>query len=169
MSEQSIETPRLRLVPNTREAVLAHIERMDADQRKEISPDWLERVRVAPDPWTLGFAVVDPGTRATVGTCGFKGPPDATGMVEIAYGINADQQGKGYATEVADALVAYAFTDTQVRFVRAHTLSDTNASARVLTKCGFRPVGRVLDPEDGVVWRWERRDPGRSPGTAETH
>jgi hypothetical protein len=26
----------------------------------------------------------------------------------------------------------------------------------VLAKCGFRHAGTVVDPEDGVVWRWER-------------
>ena len=31
-----------------------------------------------------------------------------------------------------------------------------NASTRVLTKCGFRHIGQVIDPEDGPVWRWER-------------
>jgi RimJ/RimL family protein N-acetyltransferase len=31
-----------------------------------------------------------------------------------------------------------------------------NASARVLAKCGFRRVGEVIDPEDGLVWRWEK-------------
>jgi len=27
----------------------------------------------------------------------------------------------------------------------------------VLTKCGFRHVADLVDPEDGPVWRWERR------------
>jgi ribosomal-protein-alanine N-acetyltransferase len=43
--------------------------------------------------------------------------------------------------------------------VRAHTLPNPNASTRVLTKCGFHRVGEVIDPEDGLVWRWERNDP----------
>jgi RimJ/RimL family protein N-acetyltransferase len=77
-------------------------------------------------------------------------------MVEIAYGIATDHQRKGYATEAAEALVAYAFSSGQVRVVRAHTLAEANASTRVLVKCGFRQVGAVVDPEDGLVWRWER-------------
>jgi len=28
--------------------------------------------------------------------------------------------------------------------------------ARVLECCGFECVGEVMDPEDGLVWRWER-------------
>ena len=36
-------------------------------------------------------------------------------------------------------------------------LPEANASGRVLAKCGFRRVGEVIDPDDGVVWRWEIR------------
>lgn len=95
-------------------------------------------------------------TGALVGTCGFKGPPEAEGIVEIAYGVAPDHQGKGYATEAAEALVGYAFSSGRVRVVRAHTFSEANASTRVLTKRGFQLVGEVIDPEDGLVWRWER-------------
>lgn len=64
--------------------------------------------------------------------------------------------GQGYATEAATALVRFALASGQVRLVRAHTLPVANASTRVLLKCGFRHVGEVIDPEDGLVWRWER-------------
>jgi RimJ/RimL family protein N-acetyltransferase len=77
-------------------------------------------------------------------------------VVEIAYGVASEHQGKGYATEAAEALVTYAFGSGQVRVVRAHTLAESNASTRVLTKCRFRRIGEVIDPEDGLVWRWER-------------
>jgi RimJ/RimL family protein N-acetyltransferase len=90
-----------------------------------------------------------------VGTCGFKGPP-ADGVVEIAYGIDPEHQRKGYATEVARALVDYAFSRENVRLVRAHTLPDAVASKRVLNKCGFRYVGDTVDPDDGTVCRFER-------------
>src|SRR5438046_10487620 len=82
--------------------------------------------------------------------------PTADGMVEIAYGVNPEKQGKGYATEAAEALVAFALSSGRVRVVRAHTLPEPNASTRVLAKCGFRHIGEVVDPEDGLVWRWEK-------------
>ena len=93
---------------------------------------------------------------ANVGRGGFKGPPTADGIVEIAYGVSPEHQGKGYATEAAEALVEFAFSNEQVRGVWAHTLPEANASTRVLTKCGFQCVGEVIDPEDGLVWRWEK-------------
>ncbi len=105
-----IETPRLRLVPRTLSEVRAQIDEMPADQRAELSPAWLAMLDAdILDAWTLGFAMVHRVTGAVVGTCGFKGPPGADGTVEIAYGVAPDQQGKGYATEASEALVAHAF------------------------------------------------------------
>jgi RimJ/RimL family protein N-acetyltransferase len=124
----------------------------------ELSAAWLALVEGATeaDPWIHGFTISRRDDSARVGECGFKGPPDAEGMVEIAYGIDPEQQGRGYATEAAATLVAYAFSQPAVRLVRAHTLPEVSASTRVLTKCGFKHIGEVVDPEDGLVWRWER-------------
>jgi RimJ/RimL family protein N-acetyltransferase len=102
-----------------------------------------------------GFSLVRKDSGAIVGQCGFKGPPDADGIIEIAYGVSPDQEGKGFATEAAQALRDYALTFEQVLTVRAHTLPVANASQRILAKCGFRHVGDVADPEDGVVARFE--------------
>lgn len=153
-----LTTARLRLVLESTETVLARIEAMSPADRTEVSPDWLARLRAAPsaDPWTHGFAMVLTHSGAVVGSCGYKGPPDPAGMVEIAYGVDADQQGHGYATEAAEALTRYAFESPLVSLVCAHTRPAANASTKVLTKCGFRWVGEVNDPEDGPVWRWER-------------
>jgi RimJ/RimL family protein N-acetyltransferase len=104
-----------------------------------------------------GFAVVLPAERISImiGSCGYKGPPNG-GWVEIAYGIAPDYRGKGYATEIAETLTAHAFDHQEVNTVRAHTLPECNASGRILTKCGFKLVGEVRDPEDGLIWRWEK-------------
>jgi RimJ/RimL family protein N-acetyltransferase len=123
-----------------------------ADQA-EVSPDWLAQLRDAPfaNPWTHGFAIVLKTSGAVIGSCGYKGPPSSDGIVEIAYQVDADQQERGYATESAAALTRYALKSPQVRLVCAHTRPEENASTRVLTKCGFRWVGEVNDPEDGFV------------------
>lgn len=107
------------------------------------------------NPWIHGFKLTLRTNGATIGRCGFKGPPDADGAVEIAYGVDPEHQEKGYATEAVTALTRYAFSDARVRIVRAHTLPETNASTRVLTKFGFQKIGEVLDPDDGPIWRWE--------------
>jgi RimJ/RimL family protein N-acetyltransferase len=155
-----IHTTSLRLVPHTPADIRAQIEAMVPDQRAQVSPDWLARAyaATAPDPWILGFAIVHQANDAVVGWCGFKGPPAEDGIVEISYGVALEHQGRGYATEAAAALVAFAFHREDVRTVCAHTLAATGASTRVLTKCGFQLVGQVVDPEDGLVWRWEHLD-----------
>ena len=159
MRVTQIQTERLRLLPQTIEEVRAQIDGMDAEQRAELSPQWLARLEDGTaDLWTLGFAIVHRTIGAVIGTCGFKGPP-SDGIVEIAYGVAPEYQGNGYATEAAEALVTYAFNVDPVRVVRAHTISNANASARVLVKCGFQSVGQVVDLEDGLVWRWEATAP----------
>jgi RimJ/RimL family protein N-acetyltransferase len=147
----------LTLVPNTLQATRALIAGMDASQRAEVSPDWLARVDSGTaDAWTLGYTMVLQGSDASIGMCGFKGPPGADAAVEIAYGVSPEHEGKGYATDAAMWLLAHAFDGGGVFVVRAHTLSNEGASTRVLVKCGFRCMGRVVQPDDGAVWRWEK-------------
>jgi RimJ/RimL family protein N-acetyltransferase len=157
-----IETRRLRLILQSTEQVLARVDALSPAARAQVSPVWLARVQTSlgADPWTHGFAVVSLSTGAAIGECGYKGPPDAQRVVEIAYGVKPDCQGRGYATEAAGALVDLAFRSDRVEVVRAHTLPGNGASARVLAKCGFERVGDVIDEEDGMVSRWELRRPG---------
>ncbi len=160
MSSVVIPTPRLDLVLQTPNEVLAWVESLPPADRAEVSPDWIARVRTtAPgDPWALSYTAVERGG-ASVGACAFKGPPDAGGVVEVAYGIDAPHRGRGFASEATAALVSFAFASGRVRRVRAHTKPDNAASQRVLVKCGFRPLGEVTDPEDGLVERWELDQP----------
>jgi ribosomal-protein-alanine N-acetyltransferase len=116
----------------------------------------LEKAKAA-DPWEFGFAVIHKIDNKLIGLCGFTGPPDSNGVAEIAYGIAPAYQGKGHATEVANALVDFASRDPRARTIRAHTLTQTNASSRVLEKCDFKKVGETIDPENNQpIWRWER-------------
>jgi RimJ/RimL family protein N-acetyltransferase len=125
-----------------------------SDDVSEIFIRWLKESTSA-DVWRHGFAVVDRQTNQVVGSAGYKGPPDDNGMVEIAYGIVPAFEGRGYATEAAAELVRFAFADSRVCRIWAHTLPESNASTRVLTKNGFDLRGDQDDPEDGTVWRWE--------------
>lgn len=152
-----IQTENLELVLKSLESVLASIEALSVADRAQVSPIWLAQVRAAtaPDPWLHGFTMVHRGSGSVIGQCGYKGPPDSDGVVEIAYGVDPAHQGRGYATEAAWAMTQYAFDSGVVHIVRAHTLPHESASTRVLTKCGFRFLGEVVDPEDGPVWRWE--------------
>ena len=158
MAELTLRTAHLDLVLESTEAVLARIEALSPADRAEVSPDWLARLRAAgaADPWTHGFAIVERASGEVVGSCAYKGAPGADGAVEIAYEVDLRYRRRGYATEAAQALADFALDRADVRFVCAHTLPADGASTRVLTKSGFTRVGEVVDPEDGLVWRWER-------------
>lgn len=155
-----IVTDNLELRPRTKEEALAAIDAMSPADREQVSPEWLARVTASEVaiPWLNGFTIVQRVTGKAVGSCGYKGPPEADSVVEIAYMLEPEFRERGYATEAARAMADFAFA-SDVKVVRAHTLPHENASTRVLTKCGFEMVGDVTDPEDGRVWRWELRQP----------
>jgi len=157
MKAPPIQTDSLTLALRSPEETRAAIDAMTPEQKREVSPDWLARMAAAtsPDPWIHGFAVIHRSSGAVVGIAGFKAPPSHDGMVELAYAVEPEHQGRGYATEVAAALARFALACEEVRTVRAHTLPEPNASTRVLAKCGFQRIGEVHDPDDGLVWRWE--------------
>jgi RimJ/RimL family protein N-acetyltransferase len=131
-------------------------------------PLWIARRERLPDPgpWCDGV-VVRREDHLAVGSMGFKAPPGATGTVEIGYAVNRSQRGRGYATEMAGALVAWGLDQPEVRRVTAECLVSNLASARVLEKVGFRQLGR-RPSEEGDLLLWERRGPGieRRPAAA---
>jgi ribosomal-protein-alanine N-acetyltransferase len=152
----NITTERLTLKLESLEEARAGVAGLPVEIKVQLSTEWLALLESATeaDPWVLGFSIVRRSDAAIVGTCGFKGPPSTEGVAEIAYGVEPDEQGNGYATEATNAITEWAFQNREVRTVRAHTLPETNASTRVLTKCGFTHTGEVIDPDDGPVWRW---------------
>ena len=164
MSAPFLVTDRLAFELESTETALARVEALSPEDRAQVSPLWLARLRAAPAPdiWTHGINVLERATGTVVGGCGFKGRPDDHGMVEIAYGLAPEYRGRGYAREAARALSDYAFGLHGVQCIRAHTLPENLASARVLEACGFTCLGEVVDPEDGRVQRWELEKNSRS-------
>ncbi len=163
-----IETSRLRLLPcdlNLWEAVLAGNNVLSQVIGANVPRRWTENApafadfyqQVKKDPslekWG-GHLIVYRPDNLLIGSCGYKGQPNAQGEVEIGYEIKASHRERGLATEAANALVDYAFTFPEVKSIIAHTLLEENPSAKVLTKIGFKKAGEEIDPEDGPVWRW---------------
>lgn len=85
-----------------------------------------------------------------IGSMGFKQPPDETGTLELGYDIIPKYQGNGYATEMAKALVDWAFDQPGVDRVIAECLSTNIPSIRVLEKIGMKQ----LEPFEGML-NWE--------------
>ena len=113
------------------------------------------RDNLAGDPswsgWAMHYVLFED---TVIGTCGYKGPPDDDGTVEIGYSIMPAWQRRGFATEATRALAGSAFERGAQR-VRAHTLPppEGDASIGVLRKAGFTDapsseagaVGHALD------------------------
>ena len=147
----------LRLLCASREAAIRHAGLTgiaDALLPEDFLKPWAERMLPHTD-W-LGFWVIH-GTEV-IGSGGFKDAP-MDGWVEIGYGIHEPFWGQGAATELCGRMVAHAFAHG-VETVRAHTLIDGYASQAVLRKNGFALLGEVVEPEDGLVLRWETTHPG---------
>lgn len=90
-----------------------------------------------------------------VGLMGFKGVPDASGEVEIGYGITAEFRRQGYTTEAAQALIAWAFRHRECHSVVApDTLKSNPASNRVLEKVG---MAVYEETPDTLSWRIRKR------------
>ncbi len=160
-----IRTSRLDLVLSTQETILASLDSprtlgalLRADVPRTWPPQFLDsdalrwalRWLNAPDSdyrWGMYWMVLR-HPRTLVGTVGFKGAP-ADGTVELGYGVVAEFQRRGFASETVRAFVARAFADARVHRVIAETLPELVASIGVLEKCGFRSIGDASEP--GVI------------------
>jgi ribosomal-protein-alanine N-acetyltransferase len=191
-----LQTPRLDLVPGTEGHLRAEIEGREALARSlevDVPSSWpplfydADAIRFAlnwlaerPSDAERGFAFyyfVRRGTAGAapllVGAGGFKGGPDAAGVVEVGYSVVPEHQRQGYATEAVAGWVDFAFASSDVRAVMAHTLASLGPSIRVLEKVGFRFAGAGADPdappgEEVVRYEISRADyrARRRPGAA---
>lgn len=81
-----------------------------------------------------------------LGSGGFKGEPDSSGTIEIGYSVLPQFHRKGYATEGADALIAWGWLDSRVERIIGDTLEDNIASRKTLMGLGFKPAGPGAEP-----------------------
>lgn len=165
-----LRTERLTLVPLSREmaeCALRDRARLAMLLDARVPDDWpgadfagflpiLRRV-LRQDPscseW-LGVIVQTAG-RVVVGDMGFHGPPDDEGMVEIGYSILPEFRRRGYAFEMASALIDWALARPEVTSVTATGVAAGNrGSIRVLEKVGMRCTGH-----EGELLTWELRKP----------
>ena len=96
------------------------------------------------------------GVPVLAGLCQFKGRPDASGSVEIAYSVLKHYRNPGYATEAVSRLVQWAFGHENVVEVAAETMPYRRHSSRIMEKTGFVFAGPGSEP--GVV-RYVLRKP----------
>jgi RimJ/RimL family protein N-acetyltransferase len=142
-------TPRLLLRPGFPEdaPALAMAIGDEGIVKNLAGPPWPFRVRDAEAylarardpilPSLLIFERTD-GPPRLIGECGLGRRP--SGAVELGYWIARDDWSRGFATEACRALVDIARALGLASIEGSHFL-DNPASARVLEKLGFEPVG----------------------------
>jgi ribosomal-protein-alanine N-acetyltransferase len=110
---------------------------------------------------------------AFIGWCGLSGWSPDYRSAKLGYCYEAAAWGGGYATEAAEALLAWAFDALDLNRVQAETDTRNQASARVLEKLGFAREGMLREDcvvngevSDSWVYGLLRRDWRRAPERA---
>ncbi len=88
------------------------------------------------------FGVWDNASGAYVGESYLANPHWEVPRIEVGYFIVQACTGRGYATEAAQSMVRYAFTEIGVERVDLQCRADNAASQRVAERCGFTLEGR---------------------------
>lgn len=94
----------------------------------------------------IGFcSIFEKNSGEFVGQAGLfhLGFDDTQPDIEVAYRLLPKFWGKGYATELAKALVHWGFTHLPVKKLVSAAHPDNLASQNVLKKAGFIPIGTV--------------------------
>ncbi len=88
------------------------------------------------DEWPdYSFVAVSKETNEFMGTCSI-GPEGGKGEWGFGYCVAKAHWGKGYATEMAKALMAFAY-EKGIRNFRCTVAIENAASGRVMQKCGM--------------------------------
>lgn len=149
MKDVCVETARLKLVPSTMQW---REELFSLFHEPEIS-DWLfltgpptreqldRRLEFHEQFWRDNgygmFVVLDRQTQAFVARVGPMLTPE-TGRIEIAWSTTREAWGKGYASEAANAAIAFTFAKSGLAQLDCYLRPDNTASRRVAEKVGFR-------------------------------
>jgi [ribosomal protein S5]-alanine N-acetyltransferase len=159
------DTPRLYLLPFS-----AHYARCALDDRAllasmlgaTVPEDWpnpdladalpyfIDSLTAIPALSTWIALAIEKTDNVLVGSGGFIGLPDETGAVELGFGLVPAFQGRGYATEIARAMLDRAFREPGLRGVIGRCEPANTPSLRLLQRLGFAPDG--TDEDGNRLW-----------------
>lgn len=101
-------------------------------------------------------AIVLRATGKVIGFCGIV-HPSGQEVAEIKYALLQAHWGKGYATEMARAMIDYGYREYGLREMIATIAPDNLASQKVMAKVGMIHA-ETIDNEDGTfteLFRWK--------------
>ena len=129
----------------TDEEVCLHLPKRTMDERAVIFRNALNHYPTTKRTGTWGM--FDSTTGAFIGSCLLRPFEDQKDVVELGYSMDKIWWGKGIASEMAGAMVNYAFTYDDVKEIVGVTTLENIASQKVLEKAG------LVRQDD-----WERAD-----------
>jgi RimJ/RimL family protein N-acetyltransferase len=91
------------------------------------------------------FALTLKPSGQLIGNCGVR--RDSPGALEgdIGYELDPRFWGRGYATEAAQAVLQFGFTQMSLHRITARCVAENTASAHVLEKLGMLQEGRLRE------------------------
>ena len=151
MKSIRIETRRLYITPQSIQEIKALRDKETDHEMKKAYSEMLDIMLKLNgcEEWGSDWKISSK-TGAIVGGIGFKGAPDAEGMVEIGYGIDEAYRQNGYATEALSGMVKWALQQDGVEYISAQTEPDNKISQNVLLKNGFYRDG---NGEEGPLFK----------------
>jgi len=165
-----LETTRLKLVPLRHEHMLLYknnpqvlaqslniryLERQNdpstATDLEEAIDFWITQTKNHSEnfQWFTTWEIIVKEENVAVGGIGFAGLPDADGKSMIGYGLDMRYYRRGIATEALQAMINWAFRNTDLKTIIADTPLEHLASQRVLIKNNF-----VESSRDEALVHW---------------
>ena len=93
------------------------------------------------------FAVTSKAAGSLIGSCGIRKASPKGHEAEIGFEINPDYWGRGYATEAAETIVTFGFSELGLHRIWAWCIAENSGSRRLLEKLGMRQEARLRDKE----------------------
>lgn len=100
-----------------------------------------------------------------IGTCTLLNVDTAHRRAELGYALNREFWGGGYATEMVELVIAFAFGPMNLHRLEADVHPENTASIRLLERQGFRREGYLRERwhhlgkiEDGVLFGLLRQE-----------
>jgi RimJ/RimL family protein N-acetyltransferase len=128
----------------TERLVLRPFRSADAGEFARLSGDWAVASMTSdiPYPFSPAQAVgwLKPREGQLIGGAGFYRRP--SGAAELGFWLGRQWWRQGFATEATRAVVRFGLSNPRLPGYSSAHFVDNPASARVLAKLGFEPVGR---------------------------
>ncbi len=159
MSQPTIETSRLLLRPFV-PGDAADVQRLAGDHEiaattlniphpyaDGMAEEWIASNETA---WNederVTFAVTQKAEAILVGACGIRIQREAD-CGELGYWIGKEFWGRSYATEAAEAVMHFGFTELSLNRLQAQHFSQNPASGRIMQKLGMSLEGTARQAE----------------------